>query len=258
MGAFVDCIGLDSIAIPNAVISIGNYAFQGCSGLKSVKISDSVTSIGVGTFRLCSGLTSIVIPNAVTSIGDRAFYQCSQLTSVTIPRSVTSIGESVFLDCTGLTSVTCRPYVPATLINGNAFNNCHSSLLIYVPSQTLTYYQSQWSVYKDIIRPIELNTAAAIDSIRSATDTITNAHIRAMADAAVAAVKAATTDEEISSIMSVFFSNLASAQGLYAEAKTELLGEMATPCTDCTAVEVTDGTTTVTLYKPTKVSYIKK
>ena len=43
-----------------------------------------------------------------------------------------------------------------------------------------------------------------------------------------------------------------------AEAKAELLGNMGTPCTGCTAVEVTDGTTTVTLYKPTKVSYIKK
>ena len=43
-----------------------------------------------------------------------------------------------------------------------------------------------------------------------------------------------------------------------AAAKAELLGDMGTPCTDCTAVEVTDGTTTVTLYKPTKVGYIKK
>ena len=43
-----------------------------------------------------------------------------------------------------------------------------------------------------------------------------------------------------------------------AEAKAELLGDMGEPCTGCTAVEVTDGTTTVTLYKPTSVSYIKK
>ena len=43
-----------------------------------------------------------------------------------------------------------------------------------------------------------------------------------------------------------------------AEAKKELLGAMGEECTDCTAVEVTDGTTTVTLYKPTNVSYIKK
>ena len=43
-----------------------------------------------------------------------------------------------------------------------------------------------------------------------------------------------------------------------AEAKKELLGAMGEECTDCTAVEVTDGTTTVTLYKPTKVGYIKK
>ena len=43
-----------------------------------------------------------------------------------------------------------------------------------------------------------------------------------------------------------------------AEGKTELLGAMGEECTDCTVVEVTDGTTTVKLYNPTKVSYIKQ
>ncbi len=38
----------------------------------------------------------------------------------------------------------------------------------------------------------------------------------------------------------------------------EALGAMGEPCTDCMAVEVTDGTTTVTLYAPTGVDYIKK
>lgn len=42
-----------------------------------------------------------------------------------------------------------------------------------------------------------------------------------------------------------------------AEGKAEALGAMGTPCTGCTAVEVTDGTTTVTLYNPTNVGYIK-
>ena len=42
-----------------------------------------------------------------------------------------------------------------------------------------------------------------------------------------------------------------------AAAKAELLGDMAEPCTGCTAVEVTDGTTTVTLYNATGVDYIK-
>lgn len=42
------------------------------------------------------------------------------------------------------------------------------------------------------------------------------------------------------------------------EGQAEVLGAMAEPCTGCTAVEVTDGTTTVTLYNATDVGYIKK
>ncbi|MBQ0118398.1 MAG: HTH domain-containing protein [Bacteroidales bacterium] len=42
------------------------------------------------------------------------------------------------------------------------------------------------------------------------------------------------------------------------EGQAEVLGAMGTPCTGCTAVEVTDGTTTVTLYNATNVGYIKK
>ena len=51
--------------------------------------------------------------------------------------------------------------------------------------------------------------------------------------------------------------NAGKAEGK-AAGKTELLGNMGEECTDCTAVEVTDGTTTVKLYNPTKVSYIKQ
>ena len=94
-----------SIAIPDSVTSIGNYAFYGCTGLTSVTIPDSVTSIGNDAFNGCTGLTSVTIPDSVTSIGYRAFNGCTKLTSVTIGNGVTSIGNGAFYGCTGLTSV---------------------------------------------------------------------------------------------------------------------------------------------------------
>ena len=104
--AFMDCIGLTSITIPNSVADIGRVAFFGCTGLTSVSIPNSVTSIGDSAFEGCSGLTSVTIPNSVTSIGDDAFRGCSSLISVVIPNSVTSIGDYAFYDCTGLHSLT--------------------------------------------------------------------------------------------------------------------------------------------------------
>ena len=102
-------------AIPNSVISIGNYAFAACSRLKSITIPNSVksitipnsvTSIGNEAFKYCTGLTSIIIPDSVTSIGDSAFEYCNNLKSITIPDSVTSIGDSAFEKCYRLARIT--------------------------------------------------------------------------------------------------------------------------------------------------------
>ena len=49
-GAFLNCLSLTSVTIPNSVTSIGSYAFQGCSSLTSVTIPSSVWSIGSGAF----------------------------------------------------------------------------------------------------------------------------------------------------------------------------------------------------------------
>ncbi len=88
------------VVIPDAVISIGEYAFYDCPNLKSVTIQNSVISIGEFAFYGCSGLTSISIPNSVTSIGEYAFHICSGLVSVTIPNTVDTIGYRAFAGCT--------------------------------------------------------------------------------------------------------------------------------------------------------------
>ena len=89
--AFIMCVSITSITIPDSVTSIGNNAFNGCSSLTSLTIPDSVTSIGNNAFSGCSSLTSLTIPDGVTSIGISAFSGCSSLTSLTIPDGVTSI-----------------------------------------------------------------------------------------------------------------------------------------------------------------------
>ena len=130
--AFITCIGLKSVDIPNSVTSIGNKAFYNCVSLTSVTIPNSVTSIGESAFTLCSKLTSISFPNSVTSIGNNAFINCSSLTSVTIPNSVTSIGNSTFAYCTSLSSITIPNSV--TSIGNSTFAYCTSLSSITIPS----------------------------------------------------------------------------------------------------------------------------
>ncbi len=142
--AFMDCIGLTSITIPNSVADIGRVAFFGCTGLTSVSIPNSVTSIGDSAFEGCSGLTSVTIPNSVTSIDFSTFYDCSGLTSVTIPSSVTTIGEYAFFSCTGLTSVSIPNSV--TSIGDGAFTNCSSLTSVSIPNSVTSIGRSTFSL----------------------------------------------------------------------------------------------------------------
>ena len=125
-GAFYNCSGLTSIAIPSSVTSIGSSAFSGCSGLMSITIPDSVTSIGERAFSGCSKLTEITIPDGVTSIGNSTFSGCSELTSATFDENsqLTSVGEMAFSGCSKLTEITIPDSV--TWIGYDAFSGCSS------------------------------------------------------------------------------------------------------------------------------------
>ena len=130
--AFCSCRSLQSITIPNSVTKIGNRAFSGCGSLQSITIPNSVTKIGDGAFYWCYSLQSVTIPNSVTTIGDEAFSRCGSLQSITIPNSVTNIGDGAFSDCESLKSITIPNSV--TSIGDHAFNSCYSLQSVTIPN----------------------------------------------------------------------------------------------------------------------------
>ena len=111
--AFMNCVHLKNINIPNSVTSIGISAFRNCTSLVSIVLPENLTSIGggegsntlVGAFSYCTSLKSIVIPEGVTSIKVSVFAYCTSLTKVYIPSSVTSINQWAFTGATALTEV---------------------------------------------------------------------------------------------------------------------------------------------------------
>ena len=102
--------------------------------------------------------------------------------------------------------------------------------------------------------------AAAIAEITTAREGIQNENLNNWIDGAINDIKNGGPDATpgIDEIKNQILTVINFFKDGKAEGKTELLGNMGTPCTDRTAVEVTDGTTTVTLYNATNVGYIKK
>lgn len=58
-GAFVDCINLKSVTIPNSITNLQAFAFDGCANLNRITITKNVAVIGGSSFRNCSNLAHI-------------------------------------------------------------------------------------------------------------------------------------------------------------------------------------------------------
>ena len=160
--------GLTSIAIPDCVTSIGEWAFYGCNDLTDVTIPDGVKSIGDYAFMGCDSLTSVSIPDSVTSIGLAAFNGCTVLadkdgfvivrnvlysysgedSEITIPDGVTSIGDYAFFGCSGLTSVTISDGV--TGIGNYAFSNCSGLTGVTIPDGVTSIGEYAFSVCSEL------------------------------------------------------------------------------------------------------------
>lgn len=96
-----------SLSIPTiinnvTIKSLEDEIFKNCTSLESVTLPDHLVSIGSSTFKGCSSLTSIVIPNTVQQIGSSAFEDCTSLSSVIVKKEtneITSLGNYAFAGC---------------------------------------------------------------------------------------------------------------------------------------------------------------
>lgn len=148
--AFYNCRALESLTLPNSVTTAGAQAFGNCYALSSITIPSSMTRIGDHTFSACYDLESLTIPSNITILDTSAFSNCETLASITIPSSVTSIGKNAFYGGHSLSEIHLLRATPPTLVDKNAFSGIFSDCIFYVPSASLSSYQSatNWSNYR--------------------------------------------------------------------------------------------------------------
>lgn len=117
--SFLDCVNLKSVYISNlaAWCSISfddDYANPLCQAKKlylngelitSLAIPEGITEIKNFAFEGCEPLTEVIIPSGVTRIGWSAFRDCVNLKSITIPNTVKFIGRSMIGGCINLKNI---------------------------------------------------------------------------------------------------------------------------------------------------------
>ena len=99
-GAFSGCTKLESIEIPNSVISIGGSAFSGTAWFKNQP--NGVVYAGKVAYKYKGTMpqnTEITLDNGTLGIAAHAFYDCKNLISMNMPNGVISIGDYAFSGC---------------------------------------------------------------------------------------------------------------------------------------------------------------
>lgn len=96
-GAFKNCRSLKRVNFVDgsALTEIKARMFADCYILESVNIPDGVVTIGEEAFSKCYALGSVSLPDDLKSIGERSFYK-NAFTRLTIPAGVMYIGEEAF------------------------------------------------------------------------------------------------------------------------------------------------------------------
>ena len=153
--AFVDCISLTSVTIPEGIASIGNGAFKSCTGLTSITIPNTVIGIGTEAFTDCTSLKSITIPDSVRYMSNEVFKNCTALETVHLSTEINRIREEMFYNCVNLKTITIPNKV--SHIDARAFQNCESLTNITIPN-SVTYMSD--GVFKNCtaLETVQLST----------------------------------------------------------------------------------------------------
>ncbi|NLL94824.1 MAG: leucine-rich repeat protein [Thermoplasmatales archaeon] len=150
--AFYNCRNIGgTVAFPDNVTLIDNYAFSGCTSLEGISFNDTskLATIGYGAFYGCTSMDcDLVLPDSLVNLNSSgsSYYGSSsagntfgntKLSSVTFGSGLINIGHSAFH---GLTSLTGPVELPASLevVDAYAFYNCTNISELKVNSSNAT------------------------------------------------------------------------------------------------------------------------
>ena len=76
---------IQSVEIPDTVVSIGRYAFGMCRQLKEINLPPHLERLGASAFMECRRVEKVEIPDSVSYVGGNPFACCYQLSEIILP-----------------------------------------------------------------------------------------------------------------------------------------------------------------------------
>ena len=117
--------GLESVKLPDDILSIGAYTFSRCANLNGkIDMSNNVnlTELPAGLFADCKKLDVILLPTSILSIGADCFRNCEELENFTFPEQLSYIGSHAFENCMSIENLV---FPKSNLLIGSyAFSGC--------------------------------------------------------------------------------------------------------------------------------------
>jgi hypothetical protein len=152
--AFIDCVNLVSVVIPDSITHISGFAFFGCDSLSDISVDVANTSYKTIDGSLYSKDGSVLvqyaraksdsvftIPNHVTTIGDGALSSATSLVTINIHSGVTSIGTSALSDCASLREIIVdSSNANYKSVDGNLYSKDGKTLIQYAIGKSDTSF----------------------------------------------------------------------------------------------------------------------
>jgi len=133
-----------------AVTQIISDGFKDLTSLQTVILPENIITVGYGAFNNCTSLKNINLSSNLQRIEPYAFCRCASLTNINIPANVSFIGAYAFSE-TALTSATIDNYKNWTTdpmpYLWNKENSKDLSALISVTTATTTNFSFVYSSY---------------------------------------------------------------------------------------------------------------
>ncbi|MBE6593643.1 MAG: leucine-rich repeat domain-containing protein [Ruminococcaceae bacterium] len=135
--AFEGCEKANALYIGNKVQKIAKAAFAGCKNIQVVYLPDTLTEMSAGVFQDCKMLGKVDFGNGIDFIPDATFYNCVTLQELDLPNNLVKIGADAFRGCESLMSFDIPDTV--TSVGDRAFMRCMALEKITIPVSVETW-----------------------------------------------------------------------------------------------------------------------